>query len=103
MLTFAFEWPRRGDRGGLVVVLILQRENLERMKGGDPFDLQFSAYRNHWPIDRPARDIDLVIAYEEDQAAVEAFHRRLDMGGLMKYLERGRVYREGDAVPPRKL
>lgn len=105
MIAFSFEAPRKGDRGGVVVVLVLEADNLERMKLGDPVDLQFRAYAGHWNVNRPIRDVDLIVAYEKDMAAITAFHKRQDMAGLMNYLERGRHHLPGygDAEPPRKL
>jgi hypothetical protein len=105
MMVFSFEAPRDGDRAGVVVVLVLEPENLERMKLGDPFDLQFKAYEQHWPVGRPLRDVDFIVAYEEDVTAIKAFNERADLAGLMDYLERGRHHLPGygDAQPPRKL
>ena len=105
MIAFSFRVPpamKRG-RGPVLVVLVIERENLDRMKEGDPFDLQFQAYRGHWDIDVPLRDVDLIIAYEETLNTVMAFHQKGDIAGLMKFLERGRRHQHGDAIAPAPL
>lgn len=101
MLIFGFRIPpgSRADRGPVVVVLVIERENLERMQEADPFDLQFAKYRGHLPIDYPLKQVDLIIAYEEDMNAVMRFHKEDNLPGLMKYLERGRHIQPGDALP----
>lgn len=106
MITFSFKMPRSGDRGGTVVVLVIEPENLERMKLGDPFDLQFRAYERQWnTASTRLCDVDLIICYEENPQAIAAFHKTNDMAGLMRYLERGRHHLPGygDAQPPRKV
>jgi len=104
MLVFAFEMPPGATRGPVVVVLILEVENLLRMKCNDPFDLlvkQFAAAGI--PLDRRLRDVDLVIAYEEDTAEIIGFRDRQDIAGLMRWLERGRKIRPGDLAKPERL
>jgi len=103
MMCFSFEMPRKNDRGGTIVVLVFEPENLARMKDGDPFDLQFRAYEGHWNVGTRLREVDLICCYEEDTAAVQHFHKTGDIAGLMKYLERGRKHQPGDATPPIKL
>lgn len=83
--------------------MILERENLDRMRQGDPLDFLPRTLRQQIRTDRPIRDLDLVIAYEEDVGTIIAFREQDDIAGLMKWLERGRVHRPGDAQPPLPL
>jgi len=85
-----------------MLVLILERENLDRMRQGDPFDIKL----NTVPIlrvDRRIGQLDLVIAYEEDIGTLIAFKERDDIAGLLQWLERGRKHEMGDLLPPRPL
>ena len=102
-LTFTFATSPGSTRGPVVCVIVLDKDNLERMRAGDPFDLQFKAYRQHLPPDLLARELDLVIAYEEDPAVVMRFHLAGDLPGLLAYLERGRVVLPGDCAPPQPV
>jgi hypothetical protein len=99
MLVIPFE-TRDSERGPVVVVLILEKENLDRMKEADPFDIQFRDYRGHMNIHRPISDLDFVIAYEEDTNKILDFKRSNDIGALLKWLERGRKIVAGDVLPP---
>jgi hypothetical protein len=83
-----------------VVVLILEKENLDRMREADPFDLQLRVYASGINVNRPIRELDFVIAYEEDTDLIAGFKMRNDIAGLVKWIERGRKHRIGDAVPP---
>ncbi len=100
MLCFSFEMPLGNPRGPLVVVLILEVENVARMSQNDPLDIQFKRYEGNMRTDRRLKDVDLVIAYEEDVAKIVDFNDRGDIGGLMAWLERGRRIRPGDLAPP---
>ncbi len=102
MLAFAFEMPPGHARGPLVVVLVVEAENLERMKQADPYDMQFRQYEAKMPVERRLRDVDLVIAYEDDTAQIVKFKQENDLAGLMQWLERGRVIRPGDLAAPVK-
>jgi hypothetical protein len=58
---------------GVSIILVLEKENLDRMRQADPFDLQLKDYP--LPRDISARDLDIVIAYEEDASPLLALHR----------------------------
>jgi len=90
-------------RGPTILVVILDRDNLDRMREGDPFDLRTIAYGDHLPLDRPIRDLDIVIAYEEDVEPLLKFKETGDLAGLWRHLERGRRHRTGDVQPPTPL
>lgn len=90
-----------------MLVIVLQPDNLERMRQADPFDVQARTLarseddpaRRLW-VDRPIRDLDIIVAYEEHTEAMLQFAEHDDLPGLLRYLERGRVHRPGDAEPP---
>lgn len=101
MICFAFPVPRAAGRGPLVVVMILEMENLHRMQKADPFDIKLADLNP--PSHFGAKDIDLVIAYEDDREALIRFQQTQDIDGLMVWLERGRHVRSEDLVPPRPI
>jgi len=85
------------DRGPVALIVILTRDNLARMKEGDPFDLQTINYL-------PGRDqLDLVIAYEEDESKIHELGKKDDPSELLSWIERGRKHRPGDLAPPRSI
>jgi hypothetical protein len=104
MLVIPFRVPPESGRGPFVIVMILEKENLDRMREADPFDLKFAAYPTEViPPEVAARDLDIVIAYEEDTNTLMDFQKRQDIAGLMKWLERGRKIVAGDLHRPFKL
>lgn len=88
-----------GERGPNVLVLVLERENLDRMKAGDPLDFQPRTLPPPF-ANGSMRDLDIIIAYEEQLNAILDFQARYDLVGLMRYIERGRQVQPGDARPP---
>lgn len=105
MLLIPFE-VSGSDRGPLVVVLVLEKDNLDRMHQADPVDVHFADYKGLMPdsqLGRPIHQLGLVIAYEEDKAKLLEFKDKNDVIGLMKWLERGRQILTGDLTKPIKL
>lgn len=98
-----FELSGRGPRGPVVVVLVLEKENLDRMREADPLDLQLRSYAGHMRLDRPIRDLDFIIAYEEDLNTLMDISKRQDLPALLKWIERGRKNQPGDGEPPHLL
>lgn len=90
----------RKGRGEQALVIILTKENMERMREGDPFDFQPRTLASILDLEQPLRNLDIVIAYEEDEAMVHSLADRDDLPGLLAYLERGRRHRQGDVGPP---
>lgn len=95
MLLVHFElparmWQNRPCQGLVGVVLILEPDNLQRMRTADPTDLLLSTLCRPSQTDRPIRDLALVIAYEEERTRVLEFKERNDFRGLMLWIERGR-------------
>src|SRR4029077_806235 len=104
MIVFSFELPPSAKRGPIVLVLVLEKENLDRMRVADPLDLQCCAYGPHGlNLSARVRDLDFVIAYEEDLGKLIEFREKRDLRGLMRWLERGRKLEAGDLLPPSPL
>jgi hypothetical protein len=87
-------------RGPQVLIIVLTKENLERMREGDPFDLQTRAYADQLDLDQRVGALDIIVAYEEDPALLDGLARAGDLNGIIQHLERGRKHRPGDATPP---
>ena len=91
------------ERGPLVVFVVLEKENLDRMRKADPCDMQFATYSSMLPTDWPIAAVDLVICYEEHIGKLMTFKAQNDIPGLLKWLERGRVNQPGDGTAPVRL
>jgi hypothetical protein len=87
-------------RGPQLLIIVLTKENLERMSEGDPFDLQTRAYAGQLDLDQPVGALDIIVAYEEDAARIDRLARAGDLNGIIQHLERGRKHLPGDATPP---
>lgn len=99
MLIFSFELPPGAPRGPVVLVIIIEKENLDRMRKADPFDIKLRTMPT--VRDSPSiRDMDIVIAYEEDLNLLIDFQKRQALGELIAWLERGRKIEKGDLSPP---
>jgi hypothetical protein len=91
------------SRGPFVLVVVLEKENLDRMERADPADFPLKAYEKVLDLDRPIRDLDLVIAYETDITKIREFARSGDIAGLSRWIERGRQILPGDLGEPVSL
>lgn len=78
-----------------MVLVVIERDNLERMKEADPITLESINYKGLLEVPKYPNNLNLLIAYEEDD---EELYRLAQQGGmlLLKYLERGRKWREGE-------
>lgn len=90
-----------GERGPMALIVVLTKENLERMREADPFDVQV---RNLGPVvvGFKATDVDIIIAYEEDESFLMEAQKSGDIRALLAHIERGRKHRPelGDATKP---
>ena len=102
IIPFYVRDHRAKPRGPVVLILVIEKENLDRMKEGDPFDIQLSQVPMLDDLVRIG-DVDLVVAYEEDQEKIVGFRDKGDLAGLIAWLERGRKIKPGDLVPPVRL
>jgi len=90
-----------GERGPCVLLVVLTKDNWRRMRAGDPFDVQLRGIATAATyLDWPLRELDLIIAYEEDEQELMRIVQEGGLPALMAHIERRRVHREGDAEPP---
>jgi hypothetical protein len=78
-----------------ILVIIIERDNLDRMREADPITLESQDKGGVMPVPRYPRDFSMLIAYEEDQPKIMDYARRHDLAGMIEYLERGRKFIEG--------
>lgn len=83
-----------------ILILILQKENIVRLQQADPIDLNTQDY--FIPQTGNPRGIELVIAYEEDEAKLRELQDKGDVKALIDYIERGRTVYDGEIHKPRK-
>lgn len=100
MLTMLFEMPPESKRGPVVLVIVLEKENFDRMRTADSADISLSQYPGIERLDhRKPRDMDIVVAYEEDLRPLMEFQRTNNLVGFIRWLERGRAMKVGDCLP----
>lgn len=104
MITISFEVPQKyvqeRGRGPIVFVIVLERENLDRMKEADPADLQLLEYLKGPILNAPLKQLNLVIAYEEDLNELLRIKKEGNAWDLIRWLERGRKIIPGDVTQP---
>jgi hypothetical protein len=89
-------------RGPIIFIAALERENLDRMREADPLYFHFAELKGP-SRNAPLRHLDLVIAYEEDVAALLKFKKEKNIAEFLNWLERGRKIKPGDITPPISL
>lgn len=103
MLAISLEVPpkyvEKTGRGPVIWIIVLERENIERMKAHDPADIQPLDYMKGPMINAPIKQLDLVIAYEEDRDEILRLKEE-SIWKLLDWLERGRRIQRGDVTPP---
>jgi len=86
-----------------VLILVLDDENVGRMKDADPVDLDvlkyFVAARAKFPVSK----FELLICYEKDIAPLVEMQRRNDLKGIFDWLQRGRKLTVDDCHEPTSL
>ena len=92
-MAYVIPFRVRGDheRGPQVLIVVLTRDNLERMREGDPFDIQLKAYGQQMDLNRSLKGLDIVIAYEEDTQELKRLAALDDLPGILRWIERGRI------------
>ena len=104
MIVITFELPpkyvEKKGRGPVIVIVVLEAENLERMKQADPADLQLLDYVKGPMLNAPLKQLDMVIAYEDDLTEIMRIKESEGPWGIVKWLERGRKIIPGDVTPP---
>jgi len=71
-----------------ILVIVIQKDNMERMKQADPISLDSVARGGMLPVPKYPDRMELVIAYEEDDAALMAAGRA-GFQQLVRHLARG--------------
>lgn len=88
-------------RGPCVLLVILTGDNWQRMRAGDPFDMQLSTLpTDDGYLSQPVRDLDLIVAYEEEEQVIVRIAKEGGLPAVLAHVERNRVHREGDLQPP---
>ena len=77
-----------------ILVIVIERDNLERMEKADPITLESVQRGGVMPVPKYPQAFSLLIGYEKDDAEL---YRRVRGGSaidLLRWLERGRVFIE---------
>lgn len=91
MIICAIDLPNP-DR--TILVMVIEKENLDRMRKGDPITLESAAMGGHvMPRIRHPENLSLLIAYEEDDVELYRMARSQDTVALLRYLERARTWK----------
>jgi hypothetical protein len=75
-----------------ILLVVFEKENLERMKKADPITLESIASGGILGLPKYPKDFNILIAYEEDDAELYRMAKVGDVGAMLRWLERGRVY-----------
>jgi hypothetical protein len=78
-----------------VLAVILEEDNLARMKGADPVTLESSGRGGIMPYLPYPADTSLLIAFEADTGQILELARKQEIASIFKYLERGFQFIEG--------
>jgi len=81
-----------------VLVIVIEKSNLERMRDGDPATLEHKERGGIMPTIAYPECTSLVIAYEEDVGPLYEFITNADLLGALRWLERGRKFLPGDGL-----
>jgi hypothetical protein len=77
-----------------ILVVVIEKDNLERMTKADPITLESLNNRGMLPPPKYPLNFSILIAYEEDQDELYKQIRRNNIN-LLNWLERGRVFIKG--------
>jgi hypothetical protein len=83
-----------------VLLIVLEKDNLERMKTADPVTLESRQQGGGLPPPKYPTNFSILIGYDEDQDTLYAMAKAAGktqegMVEFFKYLERGRKFIEG--------
>jgi hypothetical protein len=92
-------WPFDFDEKHISgLVLILEKDNIERMKQADPVTLETVSKGGFLPVPKYPENFMMMIAYEEDTAIVYEFMLKKDYSGMLKHLRRGYKWTDTDGL-----
>jgi len=81
-------------KGRSLLVVTMEKDNLDRMKKADPITLESTLAGGLLPPPLHPENFSVLFAYEEDD--VELYRRaKGNVGELIRWLERGRTWKEG--------
>lgn len=78
-----------------ILFIVIERDNLERMKKADPITLESVSHGGLLPVPKYPQDFSILIAYEEDDDELYRRARAGNTGELIRWLERGRQFIPG--------
>jgi hypothetical protein len=79
------------ERKQTVLVIVIEKDNLDRMAKADPITLESVKKGGMLPVPKYPSDFSILIAYEEDDA--ELYRMAKDGRNLLYWLERGRKWK----------
>jgi hypothetical protein len=77
------------------LIVVIEADNLERMKKADPITLESKSKGGLMPVLPYPSNTSLLIAYEEDAGPIYEMAQKHDVVGIVKHLERNRRFIEG--------
>lgn len=77
-----------------ILLVVIERDNLDRMKKADPITLESTLAGGLLPPPRYPENLSILMAYEEDQDEVY-MRARGNQGELLEWLNRGHVFIKG--------
>jgi DNA-directed RNA polymerase subunit H (RpoH/RPB5) len=91
MIVATVDFP---DPDRTVLVVVIEKENLDRMLKADPITLESKQQGGKvMPIIRHPENLSILIAYEEDQPELYRIAQAGDLVRLLTYLERNRKWK----------
>jgi hypothetical protein len=80
-----------------VLFVVLEQENLVRMKLADPADLEMQDYFSE------PKNVKLVLCYEDDIPKLQALAADNNLPAMIEWLVRGRTVYDGEVGPPTRV
>ena len=85
--------------GESLLVIVIERDNLERMEKGDPITLKSKRMGGLLTAVEKPDNMHVIVAFEQDSSHVYEFLQRQDKMGLLQYLTRGYTFAAKDGSP----
>lgn len=81
-----------------IIVIVIQPENLNRMRKADPVTLEAKVRGGMLMPARYPNNVSVLVAYEDDEGGLYERIRTGGVMGLLEYLERGRQWLPVDGL-----
>jgi hypothetical protein len=85
--------------GESLLVVVIERDNLERMEHADPITLRSARFGGVLGTIEYPDNLRVIVAFESDSGHLYEFLQRQDKNGLLQYLMRGYELQSKDRVP----